>query len=166
MKKCNTCRETLEFTMFHRCRKSTSGYKAKCKKCRSIKQKEYRRKNKMRYLQLEKQTRIRNKSSIQASNRKWASKSYDERLAYRLNYKYGITIENYNNMFELQDHRCGICKKDQDLLPKKLCVDHCHKTGKVRGLLCDICNRMLGQARDNTDVLNNAIKYLTKQETV
>ena len=47
---------------------------------------------------------------------------------------------------------------------RRLCVDHCHTTGNVRGLLCDTCNTALGKFRDNIDLLNEAIKYLKKYE--
>ena len=56
---------------------------------------------------------------------------------------------------------CGICKRP-DSSGIKLSVDHCHQTGKVRGLLCGNCNRALGLFRDNINLLTNAVSYLTK----
>mgnify|MGYP002345384244 CR=1 FL=1 len=60
---------------------------------------------------------------------------------------------------------CPICfsEKPQINNRKYFLVDHCHKTNKVRGLLCYLCNSMLGKAKDNIDILNNAIKYLSKK---
>lgn len=76
---------------------------------------------------------------------------------------YGITLEEYDTMRVVQDHRCLICN-DHELevaaKHKTLYVDHCHTTGKVRGLLCHNCNIGLGNFRDNEERLLSAIEYL------
>ena len=74
--------------------------------------------------------------------------------------KYGITHIEYDTMYELQQGCCKICATPQSLLSKRLSVDHCHITGKVRGLLCTHCNSMLGYAKDKTELLEKAIGYL------
>ena len=61
---------------------------------------------------------------------------------------------------EKQNYCCAICKTHSDLLPRNLAVDHCHTTGKVRGLLCTNCNIGLGMLKDSSEILNLAIKYL------
>ena len=78
------------------------------------------------------------------------------------NYKeiYNITIEDYNNLLLLQDNKCKICKKDYSNEKKKLAVDHCHVSGKVRGLLCTKCNMCLGGVNDNIEILKEMILYL------
>jgi len=58
--------------------------------------------------------------------------------------KFGLTIADYYSMLEGQNHRCGICKIDRCSTGKNFCVDHDHKTGSVRGLLCYSCNIRLG----------------------
>lgn len=71
---------------------------------------------------------------------------------------YGLTAEEYDTLFEAQGEACAVClgKRRQ-----KLSVDHCHKTGAVRGLLCRLCNgRLLTAAKDNPDVLRRAADYL------
>ena len=76
--------------------------------------------------------------------------------------KYGITLEDYNKMLLAQNSLCAICGK-RDTRNKSmpnLAVDHCHQTGKVRGLLCDRCNFSLGGFEDNINLLNKAIEYL------
>lgn len=78
-----------------------------------------------------------------------------KRLSYRFK-KFGITEDDYNAMYIHQQGKCHICNTSKDVL----CVDHCHKTGRVRGLLCQKCNSILGYCSDNIDTLNNAIKYL------
>lgn len=74
---------------------------------------------------------------------------------------YGITIDDYARMFAAQKGRCAICgTTDPGQGKKHLCVDHCHKTKVVRGLLCHTCNRALGLLSDSVKVLEKATKYL------
>lgn len=73
---------------------------------------------------------------------------------------YGITLEEYDLMFSNQGGRCAICMKHQDEFKKKLHVDHCHTTGKVRGLLCQKCNQGIGLFNDDKDLLIKASEYL------
>lgn len=74
---------------------------------------------------------------------------------------YGVTPEEYDAMLVAQGHRCGICKSTEPgVRIKYFSVDHCHTTGKVRGLLCEKCNRGVGHFSDNTEYLKRAIKYL------
>jgi hypothetical protein len=77
---------------------------------------------------------------------------------------YGITLQEHREMYENQSGRCAICKKEGDGKWKKLCVDHDHKTGKVRQLLCRRCNMVLGQVYDNISLLEEHIKYLNKHK--
>jgi hypothetical protein len=78
---------------------------------------------------------------------------------YQKKTKYNLTAEKYYNMFLIQNNKCAICH-EEFLDGNKAFVDHCHKTNKVRGLLCAKCNSLLGMARDNIEILQNAIKYL------
>lgn len=73
-----------------------------------------------------------------------------------------MTLEQYNAMLIEQKGVCAICGKSEEVSPKGvLSIDHDHTTGKVRGLLCDTCNRGgLGHFYDNVSLLRNAIKYL------
>lgn len=77
--------------------------------------------------------------------------------------KYGLTLEQYNFMLEAQNNSCAICKEDKKTI-RDWHVDHCHTTGKVRGILCHHCNLLLGNARDNKNTLYNAINYLNKYD--
>ena len=73
---------------------------------------------------------------------------------------YGIDKDIYNKMFVEQDGCCAICRRHQLEFPKRHAVDHCHTTGKVRGLLCEDCNTSLGKFNDDIQTLERAIKYL------
>jgi hypothetical protein len=85
---------------------------------------------------------------------------------HELQKKYGISVEQYEQMLASQNGVCLICGKGETHTRNGkvtlLCVDHCHKTGKVRGLLCKRCNVMLGQSGDDIETLTSAIEYLKR----
>lgn len=75
--------------------------------------------------------------------------------------KYGISHKEYDLMFKSQGGACKICRNEFDY---RLHVDHCHNTGKVRGLLCRGCNTGLGHFKDDVQLLREAINYLMRIE--
>jgi hypothetical protein len=90
---------------------------------------------------------------------------------YWLRKKFGIGEEDYQILFDKQDGKCAICGSDSPRgrkngkggEVKNFFVDHCHETGKVRGLLCNHCNRGLGLLGDNLLTLKSAVSYLENQ---
>ena len=88
--------------------------------------------------------------------------SYEYTKSAYLKHAYGITLAEYDKMFADQMGRCAICGRHQSELRKKLHVDHCHKTRKVRGLLCFSCNAAIGHFLENPDTMKSACKYLEK----
>jgi len=74
----------------------------------------------------------------------------------------GLTVEEYNAMERVQGSRCGICRTDKPGGRGRWHVDHCHRTGHVRMLLCTGCNTGLGFFKDDTDLMQRAIDYLNK----
>ena len=94
--------------------------------------------------------------------RKYKTSLYEDATAYRREIKYGISPEQYTNLFSSQGNCCAICRSDSPKSKRGWCVDHDHKTGKVRGILCHFCNPMLGQAQDDIKVLESAIFYLKR----
>lgn len=78
----------------------------------------------------------------------------------QLTRKYGITTDDYNRMVENQNNKCKICGTNEPRGIGGWKVDHCHTTGKVRGLLCNNCNVGLGYFQDNIEYLEAAIQYL------
>lgn len=83
--------------------------------------------------------------------------------AKSLKCRYGITIDDYYALLIKQGNACAVCR---DPFPsdakRRPVVDHCHKTNSVRGILCDLCNVMLGSARDSTSILESAVRYLAR----
>jgi hypothetical protein len=119
----------------------------KCRLCKNEKSKEYKKKNADAVLN--------------------SHKIYNEKFSKRNNLKkYGLTVEDYYEMLRVQNYACYICKLPETTINSKykklhdLGVDHCHKTNKVRGLLCQKCNRGLGYFNDSIEILKSAIIYL------
>lgn len=88
--------------------------------------------------------------------------------ANNLKQRYGISLDEFQELIARQNCACPICKVEiSDTLEYKgqrpVVVDHNHETGEVRGILCWMCNLMLGHARENTDILYKAIVYLSER---
>jgi hypothetical protein len=86
------------------------------------------------------------------------------RKGYFLKRKFGISEDAWNKRFRDQERKCAICKTS-DFGKKGPQTDHCHSTGKVRGILCAPCNRALGVFKDNIELLQTAIKYLAEAKS-
>lgn len=91
--------------------------------------------------------------------KEWNKKHPDKKRKTHLA-EYGMTPDDYNKMFEAQEGRCAICGVSQVELKRRLAIDHDHISGKIRGLLCERCNLMLGKANDDINILTSAIQYL------
>lgn len=112
---------------------------------------------------------VENREKLKQQKRDWyyqnKSRAQETQTkSYRLR-TYGLSHEEYLEMLEEQNHVCAICHNPEELLnpsgtPRPLCVDHCHTTGNIRGLLCNRCNILLSRAKDNVSILQNAIQYL------
>ena len=91
------------------------------------------------------------------------SRTKEYELEYQMQKSYGIGIKEYDEILNGQNGVCAICSSPPpNNYKKRLNVDHCHTTGKIRGLLCDACNRALGLFKDNQDIMNKAISYLAR----
>lgn len=93
-------------------------------------------------------------------------KQHPQKEKSRLKRNFNLTLKEYNKILTQQNFVCAICKKPEDKIHRitkeitRLSVDHCHKTGKIRGLLCRRCNLMLGNALDSTEILKLGVEYL------
>lgn len=101
------------------------------------------------------------KNRTKESDREYYKNNKDKFRKYRLKCYYGITVDEYNQLLEDQNNGCAICG---ELCKTRayLSVDHCHRTNRVRGLLCDSCNVGLGRFKDSPELLEKASKYLRK----
>src|SRR3972149_8118813 len=94
------------------------------------------------------------------ATKKWKGKNGRKTINARLVRTYGITIDKYDHMFSEQNGLCAICGTDNPKGRGKFHVDHAHSTGKIRGLLCNNCNTLLGFCCDHKSTLQSAIDYL------
>jgi hypothetical protein len=140
MLSCSTCKETKEASLFPLAKGKTRGYAWVCKACKKSKRED-------------------KKASMSSGD--WLLQN----RKYWLKTQYGLTLDDYNNKVIEQDHKCAICFKDETKVFKGLLfVDHCHTTGKLRGLLCHHCNTALGKFEDSQNTLMNAVQYLEKHK--
>ena len=145
MKPCRLCLQEKELDFFVKSKAFSSGYDTVCLDCSRQKVKEWRKNNpEKRKLQLQKES----------------GKDYNHNK--HLKKKYNITRKEYLEMFTAQGGNCAICLTNQIEFEKRLFVDHCHTTGKIRQLLCSSCNSVLGFAKENPTILQNAINYIKK----
>jgi len=171
-KECTKCGEDKEIVRFQRVysrsAKEMSGYRGKCKECEIKSRKVYLiqgglEKTKIHRRKYMKRLEIKKRYSNNRLRYELANGEHIKEMARnsKLKKAYGITLKEYNKMLAKQDECCAICKTD---IPNgkgnTFHVDHCHETGKVRGLLCSNCNTSLGGFKDNPTLLTKAIKYL------
>lgn len=147
-KKCRKCEEIKPLQAFHKSNRHSLGVKNECALCTNA------------YLR----AHYHNNSKIQhrANNRN----NYYKR-------EYGITYEQYLILFSSREGKCDICKTvcepsgpELTNIKNVLAVDHCHKTGRVRGLLCQTCNQGMGLFKDDIDLLVSAHVYLLNDSDV
>lgn len=142
-KRCPKCTKTLPVDRFHR--GGCGGYGSYCIDCT----RSYHRDTYLADVQKHK--------NLVAAYRK---KNPDKIKEWGLQRKYGISLDTYNRMFLSQGGRCAICRTDVPAKKYGWHVDHDHSTEKVRGILCNKCNRGLGYLNDSLDILKAAIKYI------
>jgi Recombination endonuclease VII len=159
MKQCVRCQQFKEDSDYpittHIKKDGSSGVRAYCNDCNSA----YRAK-----MYLVHKSKIRSK----AKQRYAEDPEYRDRCRHHaLKQNYGITLLEFNLLRETQDYSCGICKKHESKLARKrLYVDHNHKTGSVRGLLCNLCNVGLGAFFEDDRILWNALTYLKTKNKI
>ncbi len=101
-----------------------------------------------------------NREKLNAYKAKWSKDNPMKALNISLKRRFGISRLDYESMLASQEGRCAICGSSDPRIGNCFCVDHDHKTGKIRGLLCRHCNSLIGFARDEQVVLERAIVYL------
>jgi hypothetical protein len=142
MKTCTICKAEQPLDSFWPDRRRKNGLMARCKSCNTEQARAYRAAHPNR----EKAIYARTKTEVR------------ERHLIR---KYGVNLTDYAAMLLAQGGKCAICRAPEENQFKGVFhVDHCHTTGKVRGLLCRGCNHMLGVVGDDPKILLRAVEYL------
>lgn len=157
---CIKCHVNKGTSLFYREPRNTTGYQKTCKDCT---------------LKSSRANYLKTKSIVNARSTAWRNANHERSNGFarkhrsvfkdryeeaRLMYEYGITFADYERMNETQKGLCAICVKPCRT-GKKLCVDHNHATGQVRGLLCRGCNSAIGLLLEDKSILESAIKYLS-----
>ena len=142
MKICTVCKEEKTLDNFYNYKATKDGKSYRCKSCDDVARKSWATKNPK-------------KAKVSARER-------------QLKHKYGITLPEYEALLERQGGACAICKEERNRTSGidnkdkwNFAVDHDHTTGKVRGILCNQCNRGLGMFKDSKVLLENALDYLS-----
>lgn len=150
-KVCTICKKRLSFEAFHKNSKKPDGMQTRCRNC-------YRDWYNQRY-QNDPAFRDKRKAHFEKFYEETYPSRREQHSNERMFRKYGITREEFNAMSAAQDGLCAICGREP-LGKKRLSVDHCHASLKIRGLLCDQCNTGLGMFRDDPRLLFVASQYL------
>jgi hypothetical protein len=124
-------------------------------------QKEWRENNIEKRKELKSAWDKSNPEKKKQHSKEFKTKRPDYFVNKHLEGSYGITLEEYKAILALQHYKCAGCGIEAEKAQRnKLYVDHCHKTNKIRGLLCQHCNTALGMVKDNPDTLLNLVSYL------
>jgi hypothetical protein len=147
LKQCTKCKQYKDKSLFHKTKKNSNKLRACCKQCHN---EQYRK----------------NYAKKPDTYKKYtSSRAYRPVLKRKANLKkFGLTIEIYEKMLFNQNNVCAICK-NVCASGKRLAVDHCHKTSKVRELLCRRCNQSMGKFNDDPILIKNVLDYLIKWQS-
>jgi hypothetical protein len=153
-KTCTKCLQIKSLDLFNKKKKSKDGYEFWCRHCTSEASKKVRLENPENAAYLKKQWKSRNVDREKNNN-----KGYNL-LKYWPNLSAKEALIKYNDLLKQQEYKCVLCARHSNEFKNRFHVDHCHTTGKVRGLLCFNCNVMLGNSLENLETLQKAILYL------
>lgn len=148
MKVCSRCKQEYSKDMFNKDKRRKDGLTYHCKSCVSY----YSNK-------VSKETRHRQSTE-------YRQKNPDKARQYWIKGNYNLSWNEYTTLLKNQENACAICYKPLKLhkgidLPIDVaCVDHCHTTGRIRGLLCSHCNSAIGLLKEDKRVLKRIVKYL------
>ena len=137
---CFRCREEKELSEYYADFRNREGVRGVCKTCCKSRSYAWRSRNHEKFLQIRKRNNDKNKGY-----RRW----------WHLNKAHGISREQFMSMLINQDFECKICFRELPLV-----FDHDHRTGKIRGLICSLCNTGIGALQDAPMILSNALHYL------
>lgn len=143
VKPCSRCKSILPLSDFYPHRRMKLGRQSHCKKC-------------ARQWHHERPDYVRKK------NAEWHANNREYKRDKQRIRNYGFTPQDANQLRKLQEGKCACCHAM--LNDVKECVDHCHVSGRIRGLLCNRCNVVLGWVEDDPALLKSMAFYLTKEE--
>ena len=157
-KTCSKCKQSLPLNRFGLHNKTKDKLRTYCKECWNAYKHEWRIHNPDKFIEQQRRnnqnTKLRGRYKVQPLS---------EQRTQRLKRLYGLTDAQYESILAEQDGRCACCGRVPDLEPR---VDHDHKTGDVRGILCHKCNVGIGLLGDTEDRVQLAVDYLAGKRHV
>lgn len=182
-KLCTKCKKEKPATDFGFLRGGANGLRSQCKPCRAEANLAWNRRNAERVKRTTSSWRKDNAKEIKEYNKTYKKLNKDRVLQRAAEWKrenpdriraintkgkikarYGLLVEEYEDILEFQDGACAICHTKDPGYHGRLHIDHCHKTGDIRGLLCSRCNTGLGMFMDDPQKLLAAITYLSQHK--
>lgn len=154
LKICTKCFQPRPLDKFQKDVRYRGGLVHWCKKCL----------NRSRYISLKKNNPVKFAEKKRKAGAAYRKLHPDQNRANKLRSYFGMTIADYDALLKAQDGKCRICRTPP--IKSRLCVDHCHVTGKVRGLLCRRCNSAIGLFQESAQIVREAAKYLSETEVI
>jgi len=154
MKICSKCKVEKVEAFFYKSNTVKGGLQSYCKSCVDAGYSARKKENPEKIL--------RYRISAKAAEKKWRDANHERIRAGNLRRNFGISMEQYDEMTLNQGGVCAICE-GKCKTGKYLAVDHNHESGKVRGLLCYVCNTSIGKFKDSPELLRRAAGYLEKE---
>lgn len=139
MKQCSKCRLEKDQSLFSIDKSRRDGLQPRCKSCSALANKEYKARKDPRELK---------KNQYKAF----------------IKHKYGVSVEWVEERLAAHNNKCKVCGAKMELHTNTVAIDHCHKTGEVRDIVCKKCNTAMGHFRDDPKLIAKAIDYLTEMK--
>lgn len=161
-KVCSVCRKEKDTCEFHKCHGYRDGLQAACKVCKLAQNRRWRESNPEKVRTSKKGYRERNHDVLRENQRAYMESHKVEiaecRRRWNLSKRYGISMADFAEIIDRQGGGCAVCGRSGG----RQCVDHDHKTGEVRGILCVRCNVAIGSLGDDVSGLMRAVRYLER----
>ena len=174
-KTCTKCKKLLGLEYFHKDKYAKDKLRSFCKRCACVvgaknrskniddarkRDRDYYHANSTRINTNKRDRYWKNPEKHRDQRNKYTKENKLKNRNYYLKATYGLDLEDFECLLILQEYACGICNATRCNVRDVLSVDHCHKTGSIRGLLCHNCNIALGSFKDSIYNLKKAISYI------
>lgn len=146
-KRCCSCKEAKPRAAFYPSKSTFDGIQSSCRECQKANRKKWAAKN---------------KQVASGYARRWRERNPRAAKDHKLRSTYGVPLGTYDRLLAEQGGKCAICGTDTPGGRGDFHVDHCHETGKVRGLLCRSCNVGIGHFNHSKEALVSAARYLSE----
>lgn len=170
MKQCKDCQIFKENSEFYRCRTTADHLRQECKECHKLLGLKWRNANRIHYQKKNKEWYSKNRDYRTMVIHQWQNINKEKRYknnqerAWR-NLGIIFTVEKRQQLLKEQNGRCAICNVLETDQKRRFALDHDHNTGKIRALLCDLCNvRIVAILENHPDLVLKAQEYLQKHD--